>query len=132
MASRRTAASVALNGGLAPAMDRRCAWSMIFRLPRVGDATRRPLTNRKPWPQQNRIVGRDSCTVCRFPPGPPSNGARLGSVRKCRIALRAGTGDFARPQFRHPGAFLPVPDRPLGGRQDIAAEALVSVAAADP
>src|SRR5213592_2021119 len=41
-------------------------------------------------------------------PRPLSNGAELGSVRKCRIALRSGTGDSARPQFPDPGAFLPV------------------------
>src|SRR6187399_1320031 len=63
---------------------------------------------------------------------PTSNGAELGSVRKCRIALRARPGDSARPQFPDPRPFLPVPDRPVRCRQDLAAAAVVPVAAADP
>src|SRR5580658_1531918 len=65
-------------------------------------------------------------------PRPSSNGAALGSVRKCRIALRARPGDFARPQFPDSRPFLPVPHRALRRRQDVAPEAVVPVAAADP
>src|SRR5271154_4819606 len=64
-------------------------------------------------------------------PGPRSNGAELGSVRKCRIALRAWPGDFARPQFHDPRAFLPVPHRAVRCGEDLAAAAVVPVAAAD-
>ena len=64
-------------------------------------------------------------------PRPLSNGAELGSVRKCRIALRSGAGDSARPQFPDPGAFLPVPHRPVRRRQDVAAAPVVPVASAD-
>src|SRR6478736_7550166 len=65
-------------------------------------------------------------------PRPNSSGAELGSVRKCRFALRARPGDFARPFFPDSGALLPVPDRTIGCGQDLAAAALVPVAAADP
>src|SRR6476661_8321802 len=54
-------------------------------------------------------------------PRPLANGAELGSVRKCRIALRPGAGGPARPEFPDPGAFVPVPHRPLRRRQDVAA-----------
>src|SRR5271163_1433823 len=67
----------------------------------------------------------------RFRPGGSSNGAELGSVRKCRTAIRSGTGDSARPQFPDPGPFLSVPDRALRRRQDVAVETAVPVAAAD-
>src|SRR5450755_1878099 len=66
-----------------------------------------------------------------FRPFPTSNGAELGSVRKCRIALRAWPGDFARPLFRDPRALLPVSHRSLRRRQDLAPEAVVPVTAAD-
>jgi cell division transport system ATP-binding protein len=56
-----------------------------------------------------------------------SSGAELGSVRKCRFAVRARPGDSARPYFPDSGAFLPVSHRPLGRRQDLAAAAVVSV-----
>ncbi len=55
----------------------------------------------------------------------------LGSVRKCRIALRSGAGDPARPQLPDPGAFVPVPHRPVRRRQDVVAAPAVSVAPAD-
>src|SRR4051794_33350123 len=62
---------------------------------------------------------------------PTSSGAELGSVRKCRFAVRARPGDSARPVVPDPGAFVPVPHRPLGRRQDLAAAAIVPVDAAD-
>src|ERR1700675_293717 len=71
-------------------------------------------------------------TAAGFRPCPTSNGAELGSVRKCRIALRAWPGDSARPLFPDPGPFLPVPHRAVRRGQDLAVEAAVPVAAADP
>src|SRR5882724_6713128 len=67
-----------------------------------------------------------------FRSGPSSNGAELGSVRKCRIALRAWPGDFARPQLPDTCPLLPVSHRSVRRRQDLAFEAVVLVAAADP
>src|ERR1700686_1147050 len=69
--------------------------------------------------------------VAGFRSRPTSNGAELGSVRKCRTALRAPPGDSARPQFPDSRPFLPVPHRPVRRRQDLAAAAIVPVAAAD-
>src|SRR3984957_9697268 len=65
-------------------------------------------------------------------PGALSNGAELGSVRKCRFALRARPGDFARPEFHDSRALVSIPHRALRRRQDLAAAAVVPVAAADP
>src|SRR5271167_2379148 len=69
--------------------------------------------------------------VSGFRSRPSSNGAELGSVRKCRIALRAWPGDFARPQFPDSRPFLPVPHRPVRCRQDLTPEVAVFVAPTD-
>src|SRR6195256_1580858 len=76
-------------------------------------------------------AGEFGLSVSPFRSHPPSNGAELGSVRKCRIALRAWPGDSARPQFPDPCPLLSVPNRTVRRRQDLAAEAAVLVAAAD-
>ena len=52
--------------------------------------------------------------VSGFRPRPMSSGAELGSVRKCRFAVRARPGDSARPYFPDSGAFLPVLTGPSG------------------
>src|SRR5450631_4437038 len=93
------------------------------------------ITEAKPfcWVRDGGETGRVRGLRCQVFEGvPPSNGAELGSVRKCRLALRAWPGDSARPQFPDPRPLLPVPYRALGRRQDLAAAAVVSVAAADP
>src|SRR5580692_998289 len=70
--------------------------------------------------------------VSGFRSRPSSSGAELGSVRKCRIALRAWPGDFARPQFPDSRPFLPVPHWSVRRRENLAFEAVVLVAAAEP
>src|SRR6201996_4441469 len=80
----------------------------------------------------HRRIGLRTCGSQSFGREPSSNGAELGSVRKCWIALRARPGDFARPQFHDSRAFLPVSHRTIRRRQDLAAAAVVPVAAADP
>src|SRR6185312_16486763 len=55
-----------------------------------------------------------------------------GPIRERRVALRSGTRGLARPVVSHRPALFPVPYRAIGGRQDLAAAAAVSVAAADP
>src|SRR5262245_47109771 len=59
------------------------------------------------------------------------SGAGRGTIRKRRSALRAGTGGPARPHVSHRSALVPVPDRPLGRREDLAAAAPVPLAQAD-
>src|SRR5262245_21857663 len=55
-----------------------------------------------------------------------------GPIRKCWLALRTGARGLARPQLPHRAAFVPVPDRALRRRQNLADAPPVSVAAADP